>query len=50
KEARETRFWLRLLADTELVSDKRLGPMKDECNELVAILTSIIKKIRSRDP
>lgn len=49
KEARETLYWLRLLADTDIVSDKRIGPLKNECNELVAILTSIIKKSRSRD-
>ncbi|QDV24534.1 four helix bundle protein [Aureliella helgolandensis] len=46
KEARETLYWLRLLAETEIVPHDRLQPMMDECNELVAILTSIVKKLR----
>ncbi|WP_197231214.1 four helix bundle protein [Novipirellula artificiosorum] len=46
KEARETLYWLRLLAETEIVPQDRLQPMMDECNELVAILTSIVKKLR----
>ncbi len=47
KEARETHYWLRLLASTELVSADRLAPLTDEANELIAILTAIIKKSRS---
>ncbi len=47
KEARETHHWLRLLASTELVSADRLFPLTDKANELIAILTTIIKKSRS---
>ncbi|MEM1227746.1 MAG: four helix bundle protein [Planctomycetota bacterium] len=47
KEARETHYWLRLLASTELVPADRLMPLTDEANELIAILTTIIKKSRS---
>ena len=47
KEARETHYWLRLLASTELVPAYRLVPLTEEANELVAILTTIIKKSRS---
>ena len=46
KEARETLYWLRLIAETDLVPPERLKPMMEECNELVAILTSIVKKLR----
>jgi four helix bundle protein len=46
KEARETLYWLRLLAETDVVPQDRLQPIMDECNELVAILTSIVKKLR----
>ena len=46
KEARETHYWLRLLAASELMPPSRLEPLKDEANELIAILTSIIKKSR----
>lgn len=44
KEARETYYWLRLLAASEVISPDRLTPLTNEANELVAILTSIVKK------
>ena len=47
KEARETHYWLRLLAKTEVVSASRLTPLTTEANELIAILTTICKKNRS---
>lgn len=43
KEARETHYWLRLLAATGLERDDQIKPMLEECNELIAILTTIIK-------
>ena len=46
KEARETHYWLRLLAASEIIPEERLRPLERECNELIAILTSIIKKMR----
>jgi four helix bundle protein len=46
KEARETMYWLRLLAECEILSAERLQPLMDECNELISILTSIVKKLR----
>lgn len=46
KEARETHYWLRLLVATEILPAARLEPLKNEANELVAILTTIIKKSR----
>jgi four helix bundle protein len=46
KEARESHYWLRLLVAGELVPPERLVPLKDEANELVAILTTIVKKSR----
>jgi four helix bundle protein len=48
KEARETHYWLRLLSATGLLDAARLKPHVDECNELIAILTSIIIKIRAK--
>jgi four helix bundle protein len=44
KEARETLYWLRLLTATELVGAKRMAPMITEANEIVAIVTAIVKK------
>ncbi|TWT91651.1 four helix bundle protein [Neorhodopirellula pilleata] len=46
KEARETHYWLRLLAKTEVIPSSRLEPITAEANELIAILTSICKKNR----
>src|SRR5581483_2378452 len=46
KEARETHYWLRLLAASEIVAKPKLEALLDEANQLVAILTSIIKTTR----
>ena len=46
KEARETHYWMRLLVATELVSPTKLEELTDEANQLVAILTSIVKNSR----
>lgn len=46
KEARETRYWLRILNESDLVdidSDKYLR----EINQIIAILTKIIKTTTS---
>ena len=43
KEARETRYWLRLLTASRSISSKRLEPLVNEANEIVAILTTIVK-------
>ena len=48
KEARETHYWLRLLAASEEVPSDHIAPLEKECNELIAILTTIIKKVRSK--
>jgi four helix bundle protein len=48
KEARETHYWLRLLAATDILPEHRLNDLQHECSELIAILTAIIKKLRSK--
>ncbi|MCE5187374.1 MAG: four helix bundle protein [Planctomycetaceae bacterium] len=48
KEARETYYWLRLFKETEIIPVDRISGLTVECNEIVAILTSIVKKTRSR--
>jgi four helix bundle protein len=47
KEAREAHYWLRFLADCNLVPENQLAPLKNEANQVVAILTAIVKKARS---
>jgi four helix bundle protein len=48
KEARETHYWLRLLAASNLIAEPRLGDLLDEANQLTAILTTIIRKTRAK--
>jgi four helix bundle protein len=46
KEARETHYWLRLLAACELLPTEKLAPITQEANEITAILTAIVKNGR----
>jgi four helix bundle protein len=46
KEARETNYWLRLLAASEIVPPVELADITDESHQLVAILTTIVKRSR----
>jgi len=48
KEARETRYWLRLLAASAIAPGETLDRIDTKCNEIIAILTSIIKKMRAK--
>jgi four helix bundle protein len=48
KEARETHYWLRLLLATELVEESQIESLINEANQIVAILTSTIKKLRAK--
>lgn len=43
READETLYWLELLAETDIIGRKRLHDMTQECDELVAILTTTLK-------
>jgi four helix bundle protein len=43
KEARETRYWLRLLTASNHISQDQLAPLVAEAGEIVAILTTIVK-------
>ena len=43
KEARESHYWLRILRRTRRLDDDTLVR---ECNEIVAILTTIVRKTR----
>lgn len=42
KEARETRYWLRLLDETN-ITDKEVKKLIKEVDEIINILTKIIK-------
>ena len=43
KEARETRYWLALLVEGEIFPAQRLAPIKNEAEELVKIIYTIIE-------
>ncbi|MCC6158782.1 MAG: four helix bundle protein [Deltaproteobacteria bacterium] len=47
KEARETHYWLRLLAASSAAPADRLGPLTQEADELIAILTTIVRNASS---
>ncbi len=50
KEARETNFWLRLLAAAEVAPASTLADLTDESQQLIAILTTIVKRSRENQP
>ncbi len=47
KEARETKYWLRLLTDTNYLETEKSKPLLEDCDELLRIIGSIQKTIRN---
>jgi four helix bundle protein len=43
KEARETNYWLRIIRDSNLYEKTVLSDIIDESNQLIRMLTSIVK-------
>ena len=50
KEARETHYWLRLLTDAEIVTAEDGKELLPASEELVKMLTSIVKTTTERKP
>lgn len=48
KEARETLYWLKLLTASDIMDEEKLKDIKSEANEIVAILTAIVKTTKER--
>ncbi len=46
KELDESCYWFELLEETETVAVDSLAPLQKECNELLAIFTTIAKKCK----
>lgn len=44
KELDETAYWLELLVEAEIVPGSRLADLRDECDQLIAIFTTIAKR------
>jgi four helix bundle protein len=49
REARETHYWLRLIAATSLAPADLLAPLTREANELISILHTSVKKLRAEE-
>ena len=47
KELDETSYWLDLLGESGVVSKAKLSGLRDECEQLLAIFTTIAKKAKS---
>ena len=48
KEARETKYWLRLLRATDYISEIQFQPLLNDCDEILKILFHIINTSRER--
>lgn len=48
KETSETDYWLRLLHETDYISDKLYNSLIEDCRELYKLLSSIILSSKSR--
>jgi four helix bundle protein len=47
KELDETSYWLELLAASDIVPAEKLDALRDECEQLLAIFTTISKNSKS---
>jgi len=47
KETRESLYWLRLMALSEIVAFERLRSLMDETEELYAVITAIIRSAKN---
>ena len=48
RELGETAYWLELLVDGEIVVPEKLAALRQECDELIAIFVTVLK--RSKQP
>jgi len=48
KETRETRYWLRVISESRLLGTEVVEKQLNECNQIVAILTTSVKSLKKR--
>ncbi|MFN4875022.1 MAG: four helix bundle protein [Aphanizomenon sp.] len=48
KEARETKYWLKLLVKLEIVPSEKIADMVDECEQLMRIIGKSIVTTKER--
>lgn len=46
KSTSQTAYWLELLVDAEIVPAAKTQPVRHECDELIAIFLTILKRSR----
>ena len=49
KEARETKYWIRLLTDTDYLTEKQSQSLLQDIEELLKIIGSILKTLRIKN-
>ncbi len=49
QELDETAYWLELLIEAGLVAESLLAPLLDETNQLIAMFTSAVRKLRRKN-
>ena len=49
KEASETEYWLELLTETEYITEKAAESIAGECQELIKMITAIVKTGKKND-
>ncbi|MCC7437086.1 MAG: four helix bundle protein [Armatimonadetes bacterium] len=47
KELDETAYWLELLTESGIIPEPRVASLQEECNQLIAIFTTISKKAKN---
>ena len=50
KEAEETEYWLELLKETGYITEEQFESLDQDCEEIMKLLTSIIKTTKSNNP
>jgi len=48
QELEETRYWLEILFESKIIEDKVYRTIDDEANQLIAIFTTVVKKVKSK--
>ena len=48
KEAKETKFWLRLIKDADVYQSESSEQLLFDCNEIIVIITSILKSSKEK--
>lgn len=48
KEVRETRYWLRLLEKSQLITTRQFNSINKDCEEILKIMVSILKTLEKQ--